>query len=183
MIVYDLECRDGPHRFEGWFKSSGDFTQQQERGLVTCPACGSADVGKALQAPRLARKGNQLPQAPSGGRPALEPGFAARGVEHDAAAATPPLPAAVPAPVANASLPPQAVELIRKLAEVQAEALRNSRYVGQNFAEDARAIHYGEREAETIHGQATLAEANELIEEGIAVMPLPFPVAPPETAN
>lgn len=166
MIVYDLECRSGSHRFEGWFKSSDDFASQQERGFVTCPSCGSADVGKAIQAPRLARKGNQLPMAPSHRRPASEP-----------------VPAVPPAPVANAPLPPQAQELIRKLVEVQAEALRESRYVGENFAEDARAIHYGEREAETIHGQATLAQAHELLEEGIAVMPLPFPIAPPEKTN
>lgn len=178
MIVYDLECRGGSHRFEGWFKSSGDFASQQERGLLTCPTCGSADVGKALQAPRLARKGNQLPSVPARTREVtVEP------------AITPPppaMPASGPTPgaaVANAPLPPQALELIQKLAEVQAKALRNSRYVGQNFAEDARAIHYGEREAETIHGQATVQEAQELMEEGIAVMPLPFPVTPPEKAN
>lgn len=60
MIVYDLECA-GAHKFEGWFSSSTDFARQQERGLVTCPHCGSDQVGKALMAPRVARKGNQLP--------------------------------------------------------------------------------------------------------------------------
>jgi hypothetical protein len=44
-------------------------------------------------------------------------------------------------------------------------------------------MHYGEKEAESIHGQATLSEAKELLEEGIAVAPLPFPVAPPDKAN
>ncbi|SFG09388.1 hypothetical protein SAMN05518801_10789 [Novosphingobium sp. CF614] len=172
MIVYDLECRNGPHRFEGWFKSSEDFARQQEMGLVACPHCGSMAVDKAVQAPRLARKGNQLPQEVAPRRAAPVP------------------PAPVPmtgrpatAPVANAPLPPQAVELMHRLARMQAEALKVSRYVGENFAEDARAMHYGERETETIHGQATLAEAEELMEEGIAVMPLPFPVTPPDQAN
>ena len=44
-------------------------------------------------------------------------------------------------------------------------------------------MHYGEREAEPVHGQATLEEAHELLEEGIAVAPLPFPIAPPGEAN
>jgi hypothetical protein len=44
-------------------------------------------------------------------------------------------------------------------------------------------MHYGERDTESIHGQATLAEAKELLEEGIGVMPLPLPVVPPEQAN
>lgn len=163
MIVYDLECRPGQHRFEGWFKSSDDFTHQQERGLVVCPHCGSPDVGKAIQAPRLGRKSNQI-AVPSRRR-------------QDASSGAP------AAPVANAPLPPEAVEMIRKLAQMQAEALESSRYVGRQFAEDARAMHYGERAAETIHGEASVAEAQELAEEGIAVMPLPFPVTPPDQAN
>lgn len=163
MIVYDLECRSGQHRFEGWFKSSGDFACQQERGLVTCPDCGSTDVGKAIQAPRLGRKGNQL-SAPIRQR-------------RDSVAEAP------TAPVANVQLPAEAVEMIQKLARMQTEALKSSRYVGKTFVEDARAMYYGEREVETIHGEATLAEAKEMAEEGIGVMPLPFPVAPPEQAN
>jgi hypothetical protein len=69
------------------------------------------------------------------------------------------------------------------LARMQAEALKQSRWVGEDFAEQSRAIHYGEREAEPIHGKATLEEAKELLEEGVAVMPLPFPVVPPDQAN
>ncbi len=161
-IVFDLECRSAQHRFEGWFKSSDDYARQQERGLVACPHCGSADVGKAVQAPRLARKGNQRAQVP--------------------ARATPSLPAPAPA-VPAAPLPPQAIEVLQKLAVMQAEALKSSRFVGDSFAEDARAMHYGEREVETIHGRASVEQAKELIEEGIALTPLPFPVTPPEQAN
>ncbi|WP_395395007.1 DUF1178 family protein [Novosphingobium sp. BL-8A] len=163
MIVYDLECRAAGHRFEGWFKSSDDFTRQQERGLLCCPHCGSVEVGKALQAPRLARKGNQ---------------------RSDVVPARVPQPVAAPAaPVASAPLPPQAVELIQKLAKMQVEALKDSRYVGKSFADDARAMHYGEREHEVIHGEASVEQAKELLEEGIAVAALPFPVVPPESAN
>ncbi|MCJ2177825.1 DUF1178 family protein [Novosphingobium album (ex Hu et al. 2023)] len=173
MIVYDLECRSGPHRFEGWFKSSDDFARQQERGFLSCPACGSTDVHKAVQAPRLGRKGNQLAEAQAARREVTE-----EAVPAVQASAAPPS-----APMANVPLPPQAVELMHKLARLQAEALKESRYVGESFAEDARAMHYGEREVETIHGQATADEAQELLEEGIAVMPLPFPITPPDKAN
>lgn len=161
MIVYDLQCRPGDHRFEGWFKSSDDFARQQERGFVSCPHCGSIEVGKSVQAPRLTRKGNQMPEAPS--RKVAE--------------------GSTPASVASAPLPPQAVEMMKALATMQAEALKASRYVGDSFAKDARAMHYGERDAEVIHGRASVAEAKELLEEGIGVMPLPFPVIPPEQAN
>lgn len=86
-------------------------------------------------------------------------------------------------PVAGGALPPQAVTMLHKLAEAQAEALKTSTWVGDAFAERSRAIHYGEREGETIHGQASPDEARALLDEGITVMPLLFPVAAPDELN
>ena len=60
MIVFDLACAAG-HVFEGWFGSSADYEAQQERGLVSCPFCGSARLNKAPMAPRLAAKANSRP--------------------------------------------------------------------------------------------------------------------------
>ena len=170
MIVFDLECQDAGHKFEGWFGSSDDFARQQDRGLLNCPHCGSARVAKAPMAPRIARKGNQLPELTSTPKPQRM----APPADGSSSANT---------PVASAPLPPQALALMHKLATMQVEALKSSRFVGANFAEDARAMHYGERESEVIHGQATAEQAIELLEEGIAVAPLPFPVVPPEQAN
>lgn len=53
--------------------------------------------------------------------------------------------------------------------------------VGGRFAEEARRMHHGEVEERAIRGQATAEEAVELLEEGIAVMPLPLPTAAKET--
>lgn len=165
MIVFDLECRAGGHRFEGWFGSSEDFASQQERGLVMCPHCESHDIVKAPMAPMLARKGNQRTGAqPQGMPPAVSAPSA-------------------PTPVQNAPIPPEAAAMMQALARMQAEALKSSRWVGDRFAESARAMHYGEREHEVIHGQSTIEEAEELLQEGIAVAPLPFPVVPPGEAN
>jgi len=154
MIVFDLSC-DAGHRFEGWFGSSEDFAGQHARGFVTCPACGSAAVEKAPMAPAVPRKSNRAPAV------------------------------AIPAKQAMASgpIPPQVTEALHKLAEAQAQALKQSKWVGDGFAEQSRAMHYGERDPETIHGQATPEQAIELFEEGIPVSPLPFPVAPPEDLN
>ena len=116
MIVFDLECRVGQHRFEGWFASSQEFDRQQARGLVTCPDCGALDVIKAPMAPRLARKGNQQDAAPPEPANAMTP----------------------------AALPPEAKAALVALARMQAEALKSSRWVGKSFADDARAMHYGE---------------------------------------
>lgn len=167
MIVFDLECRTAKHRFEGWFSSSDDYARQQERGLVSCPQCGSDDIAKAPMTPNLGRKGNQITTSSAG-----------------VSAATP----AKPQPMVQTRqggtpLPPEAVQMMQKLAAMQTETLKQSRWVGESFADNARAMHYGERDVENIHGQATIEEARGLIEEGIDVAPLPFPVAPPGKAN
>lgn len=163
MIVFDLQCGNG-HDFEGWFGSSGDFASQQERGLVVCPQCGSGDVRKAPMAPAVGRKGNQLMPAP-----AVRSGSG----EETAAAQQ----------LASGPTSPEVHEALVRLAEAQAKALANSRWVGGDFAETSRAMHYGERDREAIHGEATMDEARQLIEEGIEVAPLPFPVSPPEDLN
>jgi hypothetical protein len=53
MIKYALAC-GGEHEFEGWFSASADFDDQRERGLLTCPLCGSPEVRKQIMAPALA---------------------------------------------------------------------------------------------------------------------------------
>jgi hypothetical protein len=63
---------------------------------------------------------------------------------------------------------------LEALAEFQAEIEGNSDYVGDRFAEEARALHLGEAPPRAIHGEATIAEAEALADEGIEVRPLPF---------
>ncbi len=178
MIVFDLQC-EGGHRFEGWFGSSSDYERQHTAGLIACPQCASTVVGKAVMAPAVGRKGNQPPtarteiaRADGAGQPVVP---TAGGV---GAKPTPLI-----KPATSPALPPEAIRVMHALATMQAKALENSRWVGERFAEGARAMHYGEREVETIHGRASPEEAEALVEEGIVVMPLPFPVAPPDQLN
>ena len=94
------------------------------------------------------------------------------------------LPPATPAQqMANGLMPPQVQKALAALAKAQAEALKSSTWVGDKFAEETRKMHYGERDEAPIHGQASLAEAKALIEEGVPVAPLPFPVAAPDKLN
>jgi hypothetical protein len=53
MIRYALLC-EHEHEFEGWFGASADFDNQQARGLIECPVCGSKAVSKAIMAPAVA---------------------------------------------------------------------------------------------------------------------------------
>lgn len=157
MIHYDLAC-DQAHGFDAWFRSSADFDRQAERGLLTCPQCGSAKVGKALMAPAVRL----------GGPRREEPAPAATQVPVPAPV-QPGGPAAVPAALAA----PETREVIEKLRELKAKLLENSENVGPRFADEARRIHYGDAPARAVHGQATVEEARELVEEGVGILPLP----------
>nr|WP_277998443.1 DUF1178 family protein [Sphingomonas liriopis] len=80
--------------------------------------------------------------------------------------------------------PPVAIkDALRRLAARQAKALEGSQWVGSDFATRARAMHDGSEANAPIHGQASVAEAKALVEEGVPVAPLPLPVVPPEKAN
>ena len=59
--------------------------------------------------------------------------------------------------------------------ELVKQVLANTEDVGGRFAEEARKIHYGESEERGIRGQASREETQELLEEGIGVLPLPLP--------
>ncbi|MBY4632349.1 DUF1178 family protein [Rhizobium croatiense] len=64
-------------------------------------------------------------------------------------------------------------EALQKLKEAVAAVKANSEDVGTKFPEEARKIHYGEADARGIIGQATLDEAQALVEEGIEIAAIP----------
>lgn len=74
-------------------------------------------------------------------------------------------------------------EAAAALAQIQAEMLRDSEWVGDAFADEARAMHLGETEVRKVHGRASLGEARALVDEGVPVAPLPLPVVPPNQVN
>jgi len=79
--------------------------------------------------------------------------------------------------------PDEVKAMLAAAAALQKKILAQSEAVGDRFADEARAIHLGEAEARAIHGRATRAEADSLVDDGIPVAPLPFPVAEPGTEN
>ena len=155
MIRYSLVC-DRKHDFEIWFKNSADYDKQAKRGLVSCPACGSGKVEKALMAPSLT--GTKKRRA------------APRSIEAPAAAESPP-PAEQTSPVVM--MTPQEKEFRSKLKELRDHLTKNADNVGKKFPEQARKMHYGEIEHRSIYGEASSQDAQELHEEGIEFHPLP----------
>lgn len=100
------------------------------------------------------------------GKALMAPGIPTKGNRRDAA----------PSPVA-------VKQALQRLASLQAKALEGSQWVGSDFATRARAMHDGDEAHVPIHGQASLAEAKALVDDGVSIAPLPLPVVPPERAN
>jgi hypothetical protein len=87
-------------------------------------------------------------------------------------------------PVASLPVPAQASQAVSmaagrglqaKIHELIDHVLKNTEDVGSAFAEEARKIHYEEAPSRDIRGTATRAETEELLDEGISVIPLPIP--------
>lgn len=78
--------------------------------------------------------------------------------------------------VSNAAAPTETQEaaLARKIEALRREVEEHSDYVGPEFANKARAMHLGEEPQRAIYGEARIDEARALLDEGIAVAPLPF---------
>ena len=84
--------------------------------------------------------------------------------------------AIVPRPLGHAMHPAE-----KALRALRAEVEKNSTYVGTNFASEARKMHLGDAPEKPIHGEAAPQEVRALIDDGIAILPLP--ILPKERVN
>jgi hypothetical protein len=147
MILYSL-CCSKDHGFDAWFANSAAFDKQAKKGIVSCPVCGDTKVRKAIMAPRIAKGAARKSPSPE----------------------APP----APAPAANAGSHVMAPKMREMLQEMRKQIEANCDYVGDQFAEEARKIHYGETEERGIYGEASDSEAEALQEEGIEVGRVPW---------
>jgi hypothetical protein len=85
--------------------------------------------------------------------------------------------AQAPAPVKQEVVAGPDAKLQAAWLKMVHHVLANTEDVGERFAEEARKIHYGEREQRGIRGQASAEETQALLEEGVEVLPLPIPAA------
>ncbi len=159
MILYDLKCRKD-HVFETWFRDSAAYEEQVEAGAISCPTCGSRKVETALMAPRLGRSGRNRDargDAPEDAASHKTPGgsdgkMATRAVKETA----------------------ETAELMGHLRELRKKVEENCDYVGGEFAEEARKIHYGEENPRNIYGETSDEQAKELHEEGVTFNRIPW---------
>ena len=149
MIQYSLVCANS-HGFEAWFKNAAAYDEQIQMNIVTCPICATPEVNKALMAPALGRKTNQLENISSKTQSETKGPSLALSTGH-----------------ADQKKLQKAIRDLREKITSEAD------YVGDKFASEARKIHDQEIEPRGIYGEATPQEAARLIEDGVDFLPLP----------
>jgi hypothetical protein len=148
MKVFDLQCDEQGHLFEGWFASHENYDEQQARGLLSCPVCGATKVSKRLSAPRL-----NVSHLRSADR-ASAPAAGGDGNRGDAG-------------------PDEMARLQAAVLKQVRDVVRKAENVGPRFAEEARRIHEGEARERAIRGTSTQQERQQLADAGIDFMALP----------
>lgn len=167
MKVLNLQCSQ-QHLFEGWFASEDDFQSQLVRGLVECPMCCNKGIQKMPSAPRLNLGGHQLANAGAQNRsqrPGESTGSSERALQQNTAAGS-------TVCATDAQPDHDATEQAAFFTALR-QMVANTEDVGDRFAHEARAMHYGDTQARSIRGQASRRETQELLQEGIDVLPLP----------
>ena len=159
MIQYALKCKQD-HKFDSWFQSAAAFDKLKSACMVTCPVCGVAQIEKSIMTPRVGQRGNQKS-------------------DPDNPKSNPQPPNAQNRTAPNLTAPATAAE--HAMADLRKHVEKNADYVGENFVDEARAMHDGSSPERAIYGEAQPEQARALIEEGIQVAPLPF--APARKAN
>ena len=168
MKKFALIC-ENEHEFEGWFASSDAVLLQSKKGLIDCPYCGSVNVEKQLAAPNLSTPKTKARQ---------QADMAKLAGAEEAPAPPTQVPAPTPAMQAGAPTGGQAAAAYHSALRYAVQQLRKTietdfTNVGENFAEKAREIHYGEVEEANIYGTCTKEETEELLDEGVEIMSLP----------
>jgi len=168
MILFDIKCNDG-HVFEAWFQNNEAYEKLAENELVECPLCGSTKTSKSLMAPTLSM---------DHGRKELvrdtvedeEKNQLVSSAHHKVMVSAH---SSTTQEVSSEDVKRALEHMHNIMSKFRRQVEKTCEYVGNNFAEEARKIHSGEVEKRGIYGETTLRETEELLEEGIEILPVP----------
>ena len=148
MIKYKLKCKSSccseQSDFDGWFQNIEAFEKQMNLGLINCPICGGENILKLLTAPSLKKIQN------SNKRVSTEE------VEK------------------NSFGYEKFKNITTILRSITKEIKKNSTFVGDDFVNQARSMNQGTIEEKSIYGHGTKQEIEELKDEGIDVINIPW---------
>ena len=150
MIKYSLKCvEDNCNKtkpFDGWFQNSASFEKQINAGFISCPYCGSLNIKKNLMSPSVKRTKE------------INPNTISKNVKHNEL---------------NKKTNKQ-IDMMVILRNLKREIKKNAKFVGKNFAKEAKAIHEGKSKERAIYGQANAKDLEELKSKNIDVINVPW---------
>lgn len=155
MIKYKLKCKSiycsEQNQFDGWFQSIEAFENQMQSGLINCPICGDDNIIKLLATPNVRKSKLKI----------------SKNIEFQNASS-----------VSNSEKSYLGNEKIKNittmLRTIKKEIQKNSMFVGDEFVSKARSMKEGKIKERPIHGHGTKKEVQELRDEGIDVVNIPW---------
>ena len=154
MIKYKLKCKSdycaGEKEFDGWFQNIDSYEKQKNQGLINCPVCGGDKVVKLLTTPNLKTTTNNK----------LED---VNNINNKAPIESNSL-------LANDNLK----QISTILRTIKKEIQKNSTFVGDEFVSKVRSMKEGKIIEKPIHGHGTHKEIQELRDDGIDVVNVPW---------
>ena len=152
MIKYKLKCKtefcSNQKEFDGWFQNIKAFENQKKQGLITCPICGSDEIVKLLTTPSL-NTTKKFKDVKNKINSTL--------IAEDNL-------------MANTNL--KNVSTI--LRTIKKEIQKNSTFVGKEFVSQVRSMKEGKIKEKPIHGHGSNKEIQELRDDGIDVLNIPW---------
>ena len=153
MIKYKLKCKSdycaNEKEFDGWFQNIASYEKQKNQGLINCPVCGGDKVVKLLTTPNLTTtNNNKLEDVNNNNKATIESNSL----------------------LANDNLK----NISTILRTIKKELQKNSTYVGDEFVSKVRSMKEGKIEEKPIHGHGTNKEIQELRDDGIDVVNIPW---------
>ena len=153
MIKYQLKCKSrfcsNEKEFDGWFQSIEAYENQKLQKLINCPICGSDKVVKSLTAPSLKINKNK--------------NFRDKNKQHKNSKNN-----------ENFLANENTENISTLLRTLKKEVQKNSTFVGNEFVSQVRSMKEGKIKEKPIHGQGTNKEIQELRDEGIDVVNIPW---------
>ena len=155
MIKYKLKCESTycseQNEFDGWFKNIQSFENQMSSGLINCPICGSHNIIKLLATPNVRKVKSKISKNDK-----IENHKVTKSSERSL--------------LGNDNIK----NITTILRTIKKEIQSNSTFVGDRFVSKARSMKEGVIKERPIHGHGTEKEIQELRDEGIDVINIPW---------
>ena len=155
MIKYNLKCKSKycteQNEFDGWFQNIEAFEKQMLLGLINCPICGSHNIIKLLATPNVRKAKSQTTKNTK--------------IANDTLVTK-----SEKSVLGNENLK----NVTTILRTIKKEIQKNSTFVGDKFVSQARSMKEGQIKERPIHGHGTKKEIQELRDEGIDVINIPW---------